>query len=139
MSTITLLTRCKFRPALSITRTCGPQMGRSRLFGALATSESFPLHSPLLLLFNYSDKIFRNGYSQHGDYVFGWKDDSLQRAMDARCDGDVCKVLETQTADEAMKCTKSRVVNEEIDGCKSKLPDHSYEGVNGFNDRLTPS
>lgn len=61
----------------------------------------------------------RHGYSQHGDYVFGWKDDSLQRAMDLRCDGDVCSGLARQSPEEAMKCTKQRVVDEDIDGCKS--------------------
>jgi hypothetical protein len=50
--------------------------------------------------------------------VFGWKDDSLQRAMDARCTGETCSVLKTQSAKEAMKCTKSRVVEEEVDGCE---------------------
>jgi len=58
------------------------------------------------------------GYGQHGDYVFGWKDDSLQRAMNKRCTGAVCSALKTQTAEEAMKCTKPRVVKEEIDSCK---------------------
>jgi hypothetical protein len=54
----------------------------------------------------------------HGDYVFGWKDDSLQRAMDARCTGDVCSVLSSQSTEEAMKCTVPRTVEEEVDGCK---------------------
>ena len=50
--------------------------------------------------------------------MFGWKDDSLQRAMDARCIGDKCSVLEYQTTEEAMKCTIPRTVDEDVDGCK---------------------
>jgi hypothetical protein len=60
----------------------------------------------------------RHGYSQHGDYVFGWKDDALQRAMDKRCFGDVCESLTTQTPEKAAECVKSRTVEEEIDGCE---------------------
>lgn len=62
-----------------------------------------------------------HGFSQHADYVFGWKGDSLQRAMNAACNGAVCKELKTQTSEEAMKCIKPRLVNEEIDGCESRF------------------
>lgn len=39
--------------------------------------------------------------------------------MDLRCDGDVCSGLQRQAPEEAMKCTKSPAVDEDIDGCKS--------------------
>ena len=60
----------------------------------------------------------RDGYTQHGDYVFGWKDNSLQRAMDARCTGDVCSVLENQTFEESIKCTLQQTVKDDVDGCE---------------------
>jgi hypothetical protein len=95
-------------------RSFGPRTERNRLCLVLETSE-FTLSSKRIR----SDQITnRHGFSQHGDYVFGWKDDSLQRSMDARCIGDACSVLATQTTEEAMKCTIPRTVNENIDGCK---------------------
>jgi hypothetical protein len=63
----------------------------------------------------------RNGYSQHGDYVFGWKGDSLQRALDARCTGDACAQLKVQSTESAVGCTIPARVKEEVNECKSIL------------------
>ena len=60
------------------------------------------------------------GYGQHGDYVFGWKGDSLQRAMDGGCLGASCTGLKTQSNAEAAKCSVPGRVREDFDGCKSR-------------------
>lgn len=58
------------------------------------------------------------GYGHHADYLFGWKGDSLQRAMDARCDFTGCTELQTQAFSAGNTCTQEPIVNELIDGCK---------------------
>jgi len=57
------------------------------------------------------------GYSNHADYMFGWKDDSLQRAMDAHSYVSA-PGLKTQSIAEQNKCKVESMVNEDIDGCK---------------------
>jgi hypothetical protein len=63
----------------------------------------------------------KTGYGWHGDYLFGWKGDALQRAMDNYCGVD-CPILKKQTIQEANKCSKPSVVNETIDGWLQSLP-----------------
>ncbi|TFK27241.1 hypothetical protein FA15DRAFT_679082 [Coprinopsis marcescibilis] len=60
------------------------------------------------------------GYGQHGDYLFGWEDGALQRAMDNCFDyfgtPENCPVLTLQTDEEMNKCTKQTSVNEVVEG-----------------------
>ncbi|KAM3081329.1 hypothetical protein ACMFMG_004797 [Clarireedia jacksonii] len=55
------------------------------------------------------------GYGTHGDYVFGWKGNALQTAMDARCNV-ACPQLKSQSIDAANQCTQASRVSEAIDG-----------------------
>ena len=46
------------------------------------------------------------GYGYHADYVFGWKGDSLQKAVDQRCSMNTCDGLTTQGMATGNQCTK---------------------------------
>ena len=62
--------------------------------------------------------MYSTGYGQHGDYVFGWQEGVLQKAMDAGCFGASCKALKTQAFTAANKCAVPDTVKESIEGCK---------------------
>lgn len=54
----------------------------------------------------------------HADYMFGWKGDALQRAMDkSECFYDGCGSITKQPMATANKCTVQNMVGEETDGC----------------------
>jgi hypothetical protein len=58
------------------------------------------------------------GYASHADYLFGWKGDSLQKAMDAHTYVSTPS-LKTQTIAQQNKCTVPDMVKEDFDSCKS--------------------
>jgi len=63
----------------------------------------------------------RTGYATHGDYVFGWKGDSLQRAMDSSCMFQACgngKPLLSQNAAAINSCKVKPTVTEDTEGCE---------------------
>ncbi|KAM7219809.1 protein of unknown function (DUF1996) domain containing protein [Rhypophila decipiens] len=62
------------------------------------------------------------GYGQHGDYVFGWKGDSLQQAMDNACFATNCRQLKSQTFAKANQCVVKNAVKENNDGWLQTLP-----------------
>lgn len=66
------------------------------------------------LVYSFGDPT---GHGAHGDYLFGWKDGALQRAMDAlgtQCFSESCPVLALQSAEAAIACTKSQQAREDI-------------------------
>lgn len=55
----------------------------------------------------------------HADYMFGWKGDSLQRAMDTpECFYDGCGSITKQSMEVANQCTIQETVQEDVEGCK---------------------
>jgi hypothetical protein len=64
-------------------------------------------------VWSYDD---RQGFGTHADYLFGWKGDALQRAMDSS--SLTSTGLKTQSVDQANKCAIKSTVNEDIDGCE---------------------
>lgn len=63
-----------------------------------------------------------NGYGTHADYMFGWKGDSLQRAMDkSECFYDGCGSIEKQPMATANQCTVPETIKEDVDGCEFSL------------------
>ena len=60
------------------------------------------------------------GNGNHADYMFGWKGDALQKAMDkSECFYDGCGSLQKQQMSAASKCTVKDMVGEQTDGCMS--------------------
>jgi hypothetical protein len=65
------------------------------------------------------------GYSTHADYLFGWKGDALQKAMDSSCMFQGCengKPLKSQSAADMNKCNVKSSVHEEFDGWVTAMP-----------------
>ncbi|OTA81848.1 hypothetical protein M434DRAFT_37374 [Hypoxylon sp. CO27-5] len=61
------------------------------------------------------------GYGSHGDYLFGWKGDALQRTMDTPCYV-TCPTLTTQSIANQNKCKIDRTVKEDIDSWLPAIP-----------------
>ena len=61
-----------------------------------------------------------NGLGTHADYMFGWKGDALQRAMNkSECFYDGCGSITKQPMATANKCTVKDMVGEPFEGCTS--------------------
>ncbi|KAH7081295.1 hypothetical protein BKA63DRAFT_205624 [Paraphoma chrysanthemicola] len=86
---------------------------------AFNNKADWPTDGSQPFVWSFGDKL---GYGNHGDYVFGWEGDSLQRAMDADCNNMNCPTLKSQAITAANSCVLQQKVKEEIDGWLAQLP-----------------
>lgn len=96
-----------------------PQLAYETLWDTTQFNSMWPTDGSQPFLLSNGDK---GGFTTHADYVFGWKGDSLQRAMDSPCMFNGCEngqPLLSQGVDEMNTCTVPSQVEEDTDGCKS--------------------
>ncbi|KAI1338232.1 hypothetical protein F5Y15DRAFT_417282 [Xylariaceae sp. FL0016] len=72
-------------------------------------------------VWSYDDSV---GFGTHGDYLFGWKGDALQRAMDSKAL--LSNGIATQTVQKANQCSIKSTVNEDIDDWLESLPGQGH-------------
>jgi hypothetical protein len=99
-----------------------PQVAYETLWDTTQFNNMWPKDGSNPFFLSYNDN---KGYGTHADYLFGWKDDSLQKAMDSSCMFQACeggKPLKSQAVNAMNACQVKSAVNENIDGCKLCLP-----------------
>jgi hypothetical protein len=95
-----------------------PQVAYETLWDTTQFNNMWPKDGSNPFFLSYNDN---KGYGTHADYLFGWKDDSLQKAMDSSCMFQACeggKPLKSQAVNAMNACQVKSAVNENIDGCK---------------------
>ncbi|TVY82605.1 hypothetical protein LSUE1_G001366 [Lachnellula suecica] len=95
-----------------------PQLAYETMWNTTAFNDKsiWPTDGSQPFVWSYNDKL---GYGTHGDYVFGWKDDALQRAMNSSCMFTGCGTdqggpLKVQAAAAMNACKVPDTVTEDI-------------------------
>jgi len=96
-----------------------PQVAYETLWDTTQFNDMWPEDGSQPFILSFGDT---HGYGTHADYVFGWKGDSLQRAMDSGCMFRDCEngnPLQSQPVAAMNACSVKDNVDENIDGCES--------------------
>ncbi|KAK3936441.1 hypothetical protein QBC46DRAFT_296160 [Diplogelasinospora grovesii] len=99
-----------------------PQVAYETLWDTTQFNSMWPSGGANPFVLSYGDN---QGYGTHADYVFGWKGDALQRAMDSSCMFTACengRPLKSQAVAQMNKCQVKSQVGENIDGWLPNLP-----------------
>lgn len=102
-----------------------PQLAYETMWNTTVFNDMWPTDGSQPFVWSFMDST---GYGTHGDYVFGWKGDSLQRAMNDTCMFHKCGspgvqgILKTQTVADMNSCSVKETVTEDTDGWLTKLP-----------------
>lgn len=92
-----------------------PQVTYETVWDTTQFNGMWPSGSPNPFLWSFEG----TGAGTHADYMFGWKGDSLQKAMDkSECFYDGCGAIKKQDMSVANQCTIKETVREETLGCK---------------------
>jgi len=92
-----------------------PQLTYETVWDTTKFNSMWPSGAPNPFVWSFEGS---SGYGTHADYMFGWKGDSLQRAMNkSECFYDGCGSIKKQTMAVANKCTVKDFVGEDTSGC----------------------
>jgi hypothetical protein len=99
-----------------------PQVAYETLWDTTGFNSMWPSGAPNPFVLSFDDRM---GYGTHADYLFGWKGDALQKAMDSSCMFQACensKPLKSQNVAAMNKCQVKDLVGEPLDGWLKALP-----------------
>ncbi|KAF2736303.1 hypothetical protein EJ04DRAFT_463201, partial [Polyplosphaeria fusca] len=102
-----------------------PQVAYETMWNTTAFADMWPKDGSQPFVWAHMDN---KGYGTHADYLFGWKGDSLQRAMNDSCMFHKCGspgmqgILKTQTVEEMSACAVKSTVEEDTEGWLTELP-----------------
>ncbi|KAK1826452.1 hypothetical protein QBC39DRAFT_386675 [Podospora conica] len=98
-----------------------PQVAYETVFDTTKFNSLWKSGDPNPFVWSFEGKA--DGAGTHADYLFGWKGDSLQRAMDkSECFYDGCGSITKQQMSVANECKIPETVKEETDGWLAHLP-----------------
>ncbi|KAF5318232.1 hypothetical protein D9611_014746 [Ephemerocybe angulata] len=99
-----------------------PQVAYETLWDTAQFNSMWPSGGANPFVMSYDDS---RGYGTHADYVFGWKGDSLQRAMDSNCMFQACEngnPLKSQSVAQMNACSVKALATDNLDGWLARLP-----------------
>ncbi|OTB07579.1 hypothetical protein M426DRAFT_240807 [Hypoxylon sp. CI-4A] len=106
-----------------------PQLAYETMWNTTVFEDMWPKDGSQPFVWSFTG----SGYGTHADYVFGWKGDSLQRAMNDSCMFHACGspgkqgILQTQTIPDMNACVVENTVTEDTEGWLSDLPGQKTE------------
>jgi len=96
-----------------------PQVAFETVWDTTPFNSMWPADAPNPFVWSYDG----SSYGTHADYLFGWKGDSLQRAMNkSECFYDGCGSIKKQPMATANNCKVQDMIGEETGGWLNHLP-----------------
>jgi len=114
-----------------------PQIAYETMWDTRPFNDMWPKDGKQPFVWSFDDSM---GYGTHADYVFGWKGDSLQRAMNDTCMFHACGspgspgILKTQSIADMNKCAVKSTVGEDVgtEDWITKLPGQEMKEMTGM-------